>query len=38
MKKAVFILLSLLAGFGGGALVSFMVSFTYSVLRHAGLW
>jgi hypothetical protein len=38
MKATLFILLSILAGFGAGALFSFMVSFTYVVLRHGGLW
>jgi hypothetical protein len=38
MKAAIFILLSVLAGFSAGALLFFMVSFTYSALRHGGLW
>jgi hypothetical protein len=38
MKAAIFILLSVLAGFSAGALLFFMASFTYSALRHGGLW
>jgi hypothetical protein len=38
LRKVFFVLMSLLVGFGSGILLAFMTGFTYTVLRHGGLW
>ncbi|MEW6441540.1 MAG: hypothetical protein AB1640_11460 [bacterium] len=37
-QKALLVALSVLAGFGAGVLLTFLLCFAHAVVRHGGLW